>query len=640
MIKTLDLQRNITAYLENAFSIGYEKVSNQIWSASFSLPINDPKNQKVQLLKYVEIDDVGLFRIIPKQTKKSANTITYQCEHVLSTLLGSTLFKYHQLTNYTTKDSLQYLIDQQKEKHWKLGTVEFTRYFSYSWENENLLSAIFSVPKGFDEQYRWTFDTSSYPWTLNLVKPDTEPLCRIKEGYNLIDFEIEENPLNIYNRIYPLGIGEGVNQLGIESVNNGIPYIEDAESIAENGIIETVWADKRFEDAATLKANAEALLKKWKEPMVTWTVSAADVSEITGLSVDELKEGKVVRIQLDDYPELNLRIMRESKSDMVGNPGSVNLEIGNLTEDLSTTEADMERRQRVNELVSQGATNIDSRDFQDNCDPNHPAIIRFPIPNDLVNINEMLLTFETQRFRAYERAIKGGGAVATSTSSGGASTQTSSSGGGSTQTSSSGGGSTQTSSTGGQATVTSASGGGATETSSNFIEMHSMTGVPENSVGTENWGYHQHEFVIPGHNHTVNIPNHTHSVTVPNHTHNVSIPNHTHTVSIPAHTHDVNIPAHTHDVSIPDHVHEIEFGIFELDTTPSEVMIEVDGNQVPYTQTSGDNINLIPYLSKDSNGKVQRGRYVEIKITPNNLARINATVTSRIFIQSRIGGTF
>lgn len=623
MIKTLDLQRNITAYLENAFDIGYEKVSNQIWSASFSLPINDPKNSKVNLLKYVEIDDVGLFRIIPKLTKKSANSITYQCEHVLSTLLGSTLFKYHQLTNYTTRNSLQYLIDQQKEKHWKLGTVEFTRYFSYSWENENLLSAIFSVPKGFDEQYRWTWDTSTYPWTLNLVKPETEPLCRIREGYNLIDFEIEENPLSIYNRIYPLGIGEGVNQLGIESVNNGIPYIEDAASIAENGIIETVWVDRRFEDANTLMANGEAVLKKWKEPIVTWSVSAADISKITGLTMDELKEGKVVRLQLKDYPELDLRIMKESKSDMIGNPGDVSLEIGNLIEDLSTTYTDLERRQKINELVSQGATNIDSRDFQDNCDPTHPAIIRFPIPNDLVNINEMLLTFETQKFRAYERAIKGGGAVATSTSSGG----------GSSQTSSSGGGSTQTSSTGGQATVTSASGGGTSETSSiaSFPNNILTTQAPISGVPFDT---HTHA-IVGGSN-----LNHSHEVTIPNHTHSVSVPSHSHSVNIPSHTHDISIPNHTHNVTIPDHTHDIEFGIFELESTPSQVSIEVDGQIIPFTLTSGENINLIPYLSKDYEGKVQRGRYVEIKISPNTLARINATVTSRLFIQSRIGGTY
>lgn len=203
IIRTLNLNRETTAILQNAYAVSYEKVSNQIWSASFSLPINDPKVSKVELLQYVEIDDVGLFRIIPKLTSKSSLSVTFQCEHVLATLLDNSLFQYHQLTNYTTKVVLQYLIDQQKDKNWQLGQVDFTRYFHYSWENANLLSAFFSVPKSFDEQYRWTWDTTSYPWTLNLVRPETEPSCRIKEGYNLRGFEIEENPMGVFNRIYP-----------------------------------------------------------------------------------------------------------------------------------------------------------------------------------------------------------------------------------------------------------------------------------------------------------------------------------------------------------------------------------------------------------------------------------------------------
>lgn len=163
IIRTLNLNRQTTAILQNAYNIGYEKPVNETWQASFSLPINDPKVEKVKLLEYVEIDDIGLFRIIPKRTSKSSNSVTFECEHVLATLLNTPLFKYHQLSNYTTRQVLQYLIDQQFHKHWRLGKVEITRYFHYSWENENLLSAIFSVPKQFDEPYMWEFDTSSYP---------------------------------------------------------------------------------------------------------------------------------------------------------------------------------------------------------------------------------------------------------------------------------------------------------------------------------------------------------------------------------------------------------------------------------------------------------------------------------------------
>jgi phage minor structural protein len=643
LLKTLDLQRNVTAILENAKDISYTRINNQIWKASFSLPINDKKVDKVKLLKYVEVYDgeeyIGLFRIIPKKTSKSGLSVSFECEHVLATLLGSTLFKDHQLTNLPTDEVLQYLIDQQKEKHWQLGNVEIIRYFHYLWENENLLSAIFSVTKPFDEQYRWTWDTASYPWTLNLVRPNTEPVCRIKERHNLIDFEIEENPMSVFNRIYPLGYGEGVNQLTIESVNNGIPYIEDAASIAENGIIETTWADKRFEDAATLKASAQSLLKKWKEPIVSWVVSAADVSRITGAKIDELKEGNVVRLELDDYPNVDLLIMKEHRPDVKGDPGNTELEIGSLTEDLSTTQADLERRQKINEVYAQGSTNLMNFDYNDNADDTHPAVIRFYVPQTAVKINELSLTFETTEFRTYGGTTESGGQVSKTTAGGGG--QTTSSGGG--QTTSAGGGQT-TSAGGGQ--TTSAGGGqtssengahyhrlfvGGVESSANFTKRRYFAYLKDNDVATSvNFEADTEGDIYTyeaegSHTHTTN--DHTHSVS--DHTHSVS--DHTHSVS--DHTHEVS--DHTHEFEIDPHSHPIKHGIFTLDSVPSSVTIKVDGNTVPHTSNSGGQIDLVPYLDKDGSGNISRGQYHEITITPNGLGRINAQVFMQLFLQSR-----
>jgi phage minor structural protein len=607
MIKILNQNLQTVAILENAYAIGYEKSYNELWNASFTLPLNDPKNSECQPLYFVEVTDqdeyIGLFRIIPSNTIKneSSNEIKYQCEHVLATLLDDVLFLYHQNDNLTTADNIQYIFGQQSTQRWKLGAVNITRYYSYKWENENLLSALFSVPKPFDVQYQWTWDTQSYPWTLNLIVPDSKATCEIRYGKNQIGIEKEVDPTVIFNRIYPLGYGEGDNQLNIKSVNGGVPYVEDAESVSKYGVRSYVWADKRFEDAETLKANALALLKQWKEPKVIYRASAADISSITGDDVDKLRMGRIVRMNDDDLGILEARIMKESKSDVTGNPGDIQLEIANKSDDLSTTQTDLERRQQINELYSQGATNIDSHNYSDNADPDDPAEIPFYLPDEMVRINKLLLSFKTSNFRAYERAIQGGGAT--------------------TATSSSGGGSTQTSSSGGGATVTSAAGGGATVTSNNFIEAHVMSGVPENAVGTDNYGNHLHEVVIPGHNHTVNISDHTHSVAVPSHTHNVTIPSHSHTVSI------------------PDHTHEIEFGIYKLEALPSSVAVMVDGNTVPHTSVEGDNIDLIPYLSKDSEGKVQRGWHT-VTIAPNDLGRISAQIYSQFFIQSRGEGNY
>lgn len=639
MLTVFNKELKPTALLENAYEIGYEKTSNEIWGASFSLPLNDEKNKYCNALYYIEVVDedeyIGLFRIVPKATVKNESTkeVNYTLEHVLATLLDKSIFGYRQTTNITTKENLQLLINMQVEKHWKLGQVDFTRYFSYKWENANLLSSIFSIPQVFDEEYKWTWETKSYPWTLNLVAPETEPTCEIREKYNLIDLQVEEDPMGIYNRIYPLGYGEGDNQLTIKKVNNGVPYVEDASSIAEHGLREYIWADTRFEDPNSLMASAKALLKEWKKPKVSWSITAADLSRITGLSKDKFKEGKVVRINVDDFPVTDLRIKKENKSDVKGQPWNVSLELGNVKGDLATTETDLERRQQINELYAQGATNISNYSYNDNADDVNPAEILVYFPDEIVRLNKAILSYKTDEFRAYERAIKGGGAVVDTTSSGGGTTATSTSGGGVSKSTESGGSTTQTSTSGG--------GSVQSTTTKTFAQLNLQTGVPTNAISGDeeteaypNYGYHLHEIQIQGdyfdHDHQVNIPSHTHAVSIPAHSHEFNTPNHSHGVSISNHTHEITLPNHTHD---------IEFGIFKLGKKPTKVTIKVDGNTVPLTALNGDNIDIIPYLSKDSSGKVNRGWHT-IQVTPNDLGRINAQIYTQFFIQSRGEGEY
>lgn len=677
MLKLYNKQLQLKAYLENAFKISYEQQFNSIWTAAFSLPLNDSKENEITAFDFLELFDndkrIGMFRILPKETVKNENTktIAYKCEHVLATLLSDVLFRYHQLSNYTTKDVLEYLLSQQETKHWKLGKCDFTRYFHYSWEHENtILGPLFSVPKPFDEPYEWTWDDSigNYPWTLNLVKVSNEITGEIRYRKNLKGIRKEEDPTDIITRLYCLGYGEGVNQLDISKVNpTKKPYIEAPQHIIDKyGIHKYIWADKRFENVDTLFSSGQAMLNKKCIPKVSYSVESIDYELIDPYKLEKYEVGKLIRINDEELGiEVDVRLMKKSKPDVTGNPLTMSLEIGDPIEDLGTTQADLERRQKINETYSQGATNIDSHDYNDNCDPENPAVIKFFLPEDLVNINSLILTYEIEEFRAYSKATKGGGAivestsaggaVVNSTSSGGGVVNSTSSGGGSTQTSSSGGGSTQTSTSGGGGSFTSEAGGGAvpSTTQRSFAALHLMSGVPQNSVGSENWGYHLHEVVLPGeyfshahtvnipsHKHQVNIPAHSHSVTIPAHTHSVMIPDHTHQISIPNHTHEINIPNHTHTISLPDHMHDIQHGIYKLSEKPGRVTVKVDGNIVPVDSTSAQNINLIPYLSKDGGGKIERNKWHEVTITPDKLGRVNANIISRLFIQSRTGGTF
>ena len=686
MLMAMNLKREYTAILENAHKVSYEKIENQIGIIEFTMPLDDPKNEFLQEMLWVELTDneneyIGLYRIMPSITQKDAsnNTITYTAQHALCTLMDTVLFGYHEIVNRTTTEVINWLLAKQKTKHWVLKKCDFKRYFSYAFENENgLADPLFSIASPLDEDYIWTWNTQVYPFELSLVKPQMEPVARVQEGYNMQGFEIERDPNNLVNRVYPLGAGEGVNQLNIKSVNGGKEYVEDADSIKKHGLIEYVWVDQRFTIAQNLKDNAVAMLKKWSQPIVSWTVSAADLTKLTDepLEIDKLRLGSVVMINTNDFGSVNLRIKKESKADVFGAPQDIELELGNLKDDINTTLSDLDRKQQINETYSQGATNILNYSYQDNCESAYPANIDFYLDDDVFHVNTVELTFKTKRYRGYTKAVKGGGGTTKTSSAGGASTQTSTSGGGSTQTSTSGGGGTQTSSSGGgyasgsttavagASTQTSSSGGGQTSSSGgdhNHVVFKSVTGpidaaernysaggskgvvLKTNSSGDVSTyassGNHTH--TVSNHTHTVSTPNHSHNfnVSIPNHSHSVTTPNHSHKVNIPNHSHKVNIPNHTHQITLPDHSHPLEWGIYEASESASRVDIVVDGKTIPVHETSKDRLNIVDYLKKDSSGKIQRGNHT-IQIKPNKLARIEAQVVCRVFIQSQLGGQF
>lgn len=621
MLKILDVNRQNVAYLENAYSVSYEKEINKIATASFKLPLNDSKNEKIKHLQYVEIIDndneyIGLFRIMPTQTvvSESEQSVTYQCNHVLTTLMDSVIFRYHEISpNTSTREVLEYLLSLQKVKHWRLGTCDFKRYFQYSWENVNgIVDAIFSVPKAFDEDYMFTFDTTSYPWTLNLIKPPTTPTCYIHESLNLKGLKIESNPNQMINRIYPLGIGEGVNQLNIKKVNpTGQAYIENAQSIVDNGLIEYIWVDRRFTDAKLLMHSAQSLLAKFSQPIVSWETDAIDLIKASTdkkiPQMTKLRVGNVVRLSTEKFGIVNLRILKESKSDVFGDTGNIKLSIGNVMNDLGTTQADIERKIEINQLYSQGATNILNYDKADNADEQYPVKFRIYIDDDVVKINTCELTFETTKFRAYSKALKASGKVVKSTSSGGGSVQST------------------TSQAAGQSTQTSSANG--SHRHRVFIDQTNFIGPQNFKDGTFSaygYGFFGIKTTGGGDIYTEQAAdNHTHTVTTPSHTHGVSI----------------TIPNHTHDIDIPEHTHDIQYGIYEDSNVADRVTITVDGNVIPGTDTSKERFNIVEYLSKSTDGTINRGWH-EIVMTPNKRARIEAQITMRVFIKSQLGGEF
>jgi phage minor structural protein len=756
-------------FLQNA-KVGYTLKDVPLHTAKFTLPADDPKNALCQMGNEVELFDNGIrverFRIksAPDAIYKSGGTITYNCEHVLAYLMGSVLFQYHEIggTGVYTASCIAYVLARQTVARWALGTCDFAYQYQYSIENDSVLRGLLTIPKQFPVESLWTYDTTASPWLLNLVAPDTEVACELRYARNMKEIRKSVDIEQLVTRLYPLGYGEGVNQLTIKDVNDGVPYL-DADTIGTWGVHENIWQDGTFEKADALKARGLAILEEHKNPYISYKAKVVDLSAQTGEPFDRFVPGKLVRVNDQEHGIIFIaRITELTKADVKGNPGDAVATIANKPRSAADTIAALASRMSVSELNAQGQTCIYQRDFVGNADKDHPATIPVDIPAECVRINKLRLKLTLVPFRSYSQgAAAGGGGTRTSTNGGGGS---SSAGGGEylSDSGSSGGprneggamaytggigaptdtgaGSGNTGSAtpglgGSTATITSTENGGDTGAGSG------NTGTPStaNTEGTAPWtsnggtgntggnsnntgsttpgsgggtatvttyadgtgshyhGVNSHQHTGASHSHGLNghthsgpshahqvdththrMNDHTHSIgshvhTTPDHYHGVNAHQHTgaahvhgigsHVHNITTHTHafdhfhlvSVSIttsdhvhtfPSHSHDVTQPDHTHDNIPGIYE-GPTATVAVVSVDGNTVPPEAFNGDEVNLIPYLSKDANGKVLRDTRHIVTITPqagtgndNGLSGIDAYVLVMTFVRSQGGGDY
>ena len=428
-----DQDMRMLAVLENADKIGYELKHNDLWTGSFSLPASDPKNSFCQAHNLVRLPDgprdTGLFRIIGMPTGDETGLQgmkTYSLEHVMATLLDDVLFGYHEVggTGVYTRDVMQYILARQTVQRWQLGACDFNDQFQYHFENVSLLSALLSLGEVLTDEYTWDFDTDTTPWTVNLRRADSAAGCGIHYGRNLVKITKTMDATALVTRLYPLGYGEGVNQLNIREANGGTPYI-DADTIGTWGIKCSVWTDTRIQDAATLKARARQVLEGYKNPYISYTAKAVDLYSMTGFSWDDYMPGKLVRVMDSEHGvDFQARIVTISKRDVNGDPGDIEITIANTPRDAADSINTLADRVGIGELYSQGATNLFAIPFADNADERHPAKFRVYIPAGMVRINKMLLSWQIAAFRAYSTGAAAGGGTTRTSSSGGGSTQT------------------------------------------------------------------------------------------------------------------------------------------------------------------------------------------------------------------------
>ncbi len=608
-----DFQR--VAILEHAFSISLDEKINTLAYLTFSMPIDDPKTEHCQPFCYVRHDGGELFRLMPsEEQQEEANSITFHCEHVLVTLMDEVLYGYHAPRSGTTSGYINYILSKQRTKNWVLKRCDFTRYFEYAWENEGLLAALFSVANPLSG-YIWRTNTHVYPWELSLETLQTtgDPQLRVRTGKNLLSFGNTPDYTQICTRLYPLGYGEGINQLTIKDVNSGKPYLENPTAIAKYGLIERVWIDRRYEDKESLKAAAQNMLNELSNPIQSYEVG---LEEIQGEAAVEI--GQRVRVEPEFGDKIDTYIVEISRN--YEEITETTITLANRSTDIAGTVADLADRVRIEQAYSQGATQLYALSLQANASTTEGATLDFYIPQEMRYVNKVLAKINLDSFRAYSETTSTEPSQHSSTSSGGGSYDTTNSGGGAYDSTDSGGGSVESSDA---VTLTVRNtyavddGGRGSSNHNHGIDRSTRLAVVDRKneiIGAVIWtpsGAHEHEA-------------HSHEVRIPRHRHDFEIPDHTHRFEVRDHSHSFTVPAHKHDVAP---------GIFRFGN-PRSFTLYINGKARQTFSSTNEELDITKYLL-DTGGKIPRGAWHNVEIRPNDLSYITINVYLQGFVQSR-----
>ena len=515
---------------------------------------------------------------------------SYQCEHVLATLIDNVLFGRHVVGNLGvyTADCIQYVLNHQIVKNWVLDQCDFRRQFEYGWEQESLLSALFSIANPLPGPYMWRTDTSNYPWKLSLIKLEAgTPELYVRRRHNMGTFHRDRDPQQVVTRLYPLGYGEGVNQLSIAGVNGGVPYLQSPQAVVDKyGLIERVWVDRRYEDPESLKAAAQAMLDELQEPVASYEVG---FQELSAADWDKAEVGRRVRVVFPELGESVDTFVTQVDRDF-GDITQSSIVVANRGASIASSLADMADRQRIEQTYAQGATQLYAQALQANCDSQKGAVMDFFIPAEMRIINKVLAKVRMGPFRAYSKSTQSREAQTSTTSSTEDQYSTSSSGGGA---------------------YTSTGGGGGVITDTG----DSGVNVRWERAATEGFDGHFHYFNR-----------------VQSHQHQITLGDHTHQISLSGHQHSVTIPGHNHNVTIPGHYHDITPGIFTFGS-PQRFSLYVNGAKKADFEGQTAELDVTDFLVED--GRIPRGRWLSIEIRPNDLAYVSLDLIVQGFVQSR-----
>ena len=270
---------------------------------------------------------VGIYRVtkIPHTIRKNRK---YELSHGLDVLSDAT---FNMIEEYkgTVAGMLAKIINAQTQmiggvKYWQLGTCEDPNPWNKDIKYDNLMECLTEIARK-EEDYIFTFDQSTFPWTLNFVVKNNDVLSEFRLNRNTENCVITEDDTDLCTRLYLSVTSETNDDEGHGTyINEGyFTYNDtDAQNAGFGVVCKTAGVNQEdFTSQAALEAWVAAYFGRHNRPGVQITIDGVELNKITGESIDEVHLSRICRVALPEYScTFNERIVSVNYPDALRKP--------------------------------------------------------------------------------------------------------------------------------------------------------------------------------------------------------------------------------------------------------------------------------------------------------------------------------
>lgn len=204
---------------------------------------------------------------------------------------------------------------------WTKGTVEATETIYIEPGGLTLMTALLTMMESIPGYYVEFVQASAADWHIDIKKRPTTAVCEGRLSRNLKTCSIDYRTDSICTRVYCDGVTGGK----MDSTNISTYGVHEESMSLNDGLTK-----------AQKETIVQAYLDAHDHPAVSVSISALELSQITGLAFDRFTKGTVCRIVI---PWLNITvnevIVEKSYSDAYSEPENVSISLANSAPDLS-----------------------------------------------------------------------------------------------------------------------------------------------------------------------------------------------------------------------------------------------------------------------------------------------------------------